>query len=114
MSTDTLQDIEKQIAEAKVFSELGESLVRLASNRDFRKVISEGYLSKEAVRLVHLKADPAMQKPESQESIVRQIDAIGALSAYFRTVEYQAALAVHSIATAEEAREEILAEETQQ
>lgn len=113
MSTDTLQDIEKQIADAKTFSDLGESLVRLSSNRDFRKVIVDGYLSKEAVRLVHLKADPAMQKPESQESIVRQIDAIGALSSYFRTVEFQATLAVNSIASAEAAREEILAEEIQ-
>jgi hypothetical protein len=61
--------------------------------------------------LVHLKADPAMQSPASQASVVAQIDAIGALFHYFVTVDQLAAQAEKSIASDEAMREEILAEE---
>ena len=108
--TDTVQAIEANIREAKKIVEVGESLERLRSNRDFKKVISEGYFEKEAIRLVHLKADPGMQSPEMQKSIVAQMDAIGSLSMYFNTVFAQASIAKKAIISDEQTRDEILGE----
>ena len=111
MSMDTVQAIEANIKEARKIVEIGQSLERLQSNRDFRKVVLEGYFEQEAIRLVHLKSDPAMQSADSQKSIVTMMDAIGALHQYFQTVFHKASIAKKAIVSDEEMRDEILAEE---
>jgi hypothetical protein len=111
MTQDTLHAIDANIRDAKPFLVLADALDRLQAQRDFKTVVAEGYFHAEAIRLVHLKADPAMQTPERQAAIVAQIDAIGALSAYFRTIAHNAALARKAIAADEAMREELLAEQ---
>lgn len=106
MSNTEIQQIEQNLKVAKKTLERGESLERLFANRDFKKVILEGYLEQEAVRLVHLKADANMQSVESQKSIITQIDAIGNLNTYFQTIRQFAAIAGKQI----EADEQTLAE----
>ena len=113
MTQVTVQEIEQSIQAERQHIELDKALERLESNRDFNTVITEGYLAKEAIRLVHLKADPQMQRPEKQVSIAAQIDAIGHLAQYFRTVGQLARMAVKSIETSEAVREEMLAEENE-
>ena len=97
MTQDTVQQIEKNIEKAKTAIELDKALERLESNRDFKLVVAEGYLKDEAVRLVHLKADPAMQTAERQATILQSINAVGGLLQYFHTVSRNAALAARSI-----------------
>ena len=111
MTQDTVRLIEESIQRDREHIELANSLERLKTNRDFKQVISEGYLNKEAVRLVHLKADPSMQNQESQASIVSQIDAIGGLLAYFRLIAQMGDQAVKSMERSEFERDELLAEE---
>lgn len=111
MSNDTVQQIEESIRQHKVAVELDKALQRLTQNRDFIQVIKTGYLEQEAIRLVHLKADPFMATPERQASIVAQIDAIGGLLAYFRTIGQNAIQALKNIEQDEAVRDEILAEE---
>lgn len=111
MSNATVQRIEENIQHLKEIVEFDKALQRLCENRDFRTVIKQGYFEKEAIRLVHLKADPAMQTPEKQASVVAQIDAIGGLLEYFRTIGFNAATALKSIEADEAERDEILAEE---
>ena len=111
MTHDTVQRIEANIANSKEIVEHARALHRLCENRDFRKVIKEGYLEKEAIRLVHLRGDPAFQTPERQAAVLGQIDAIGQLLSYFRTVEHNAQVALKAIEQDEAVREEILAEE---
>lgn len=106
-----IQRLEADIVSAKKTVEFGDALQRLRSNRDFKTVIQSGYLEQEAIRLVHLKGDPAMQSPEAQAAIVRQIDSIGELSNYFRTVDYQTRMGIRAIAADSETLEELLAEE---
>lgn len=113
MITDTIQEIDKNIKEAKKFVDLGNALERLKLNRDFQKVIQQGYFEQEAIRLVHLKADPTFQTPERQQSIITQMDAIGSLSEYFVTVAQKASIAARSIEDGEQVREELLAEENE-
>lgn len=112
MSKTQVQAIEKNIELSKQFIELDKALERLEANKDFLKVIKEGYLEKEAIRLVHLKADPAMQTPDRQLSISKSIDGIGNLLDYFRTVSFTAAQALKAIEADEFERDELLAEES--
>lgn len=110
MTLDVIQEIEANIKQSKQIVELGNSLERLIHNQDFKKVIMDGYFKQEAIRLVHLKSDASMQKPETQSSINKQMDAIGSLNQYFQVISHQASLAVKAISADEEARDEILAE----
>lgn len=112
MSYDTtVQQIELNIARSKEILEVNSALLRLEGNRDFRLVIKSGYLEQEAIRLVHLKADPAFQSAERQASIIDSINAIGGLLQYFRTVAHNASVAAKGIEADEATRDEILAEE---
>lgn len=113
MSQTELQQIELNIEQAKQIRDLGKALERLQGNRDFKDVIVSGYLSKEAVRLVHLKADPSQQSYEAQQAILKQIDGIGSLESFFRVVEFKARQAEKAIEADELTREEMLAEEAQ-
>jgi hypothetical protein len=80
-----IKQLEANIERAKELVKAGESIERLRNNVDFKEVILKGYFEREAIRLVHLKADPNMQTPERQASILLQMDAIGALSSYLNT-----------------------------
>lgn len=111
MSSTELQQIELNIKHSKAIAEIGEALGRLMVNRDFKKVISEGYFEQEAIRLVHLKSDQNMQSVDSQKSIMAQIESIGMLRQYFQTVQTRSAMAVKAIESDENMREELLAED---
>lgn len=111
MSTDAIQSLERNIKKAKEVVEFGAALERLRSNRDFKRVILEGYFNEEAIRLVHLKADPNMQSPDTQRSIVGQMDAIGALNQYFTTALQKVSMASRQIEADQETIEEMASEE---
>lgn len=110
MSTQ-LKDIEANIARNKEIVARGIALERLKSHADFRKIVIEGYLEREAIRLVHLKGDPNMQRPDRQLDIQADIDGIGRFAAYLNLVGRSAAEAAMSIEADEATREEIAAEE---
>ena len=103
-----IKQLESGIKQAKEVAELGNSLERLQSNRDFKRVIGEGYFEQESIRLVHLKADANMQTVELQQSIVRQMDAIGALKVYFRVLMQRSGMALRTIEEDEETLNELL------
>ena len=105
-----LEQIEVGIDQAKAVIELGQSLERLQENKDFVKVINEGYLKDEAVRLVRLKADPSMQTPESQKRIDDSIMAVSQLTQYLRFVIQMGRQAAVDLADYEEARQDVLKE----
>lgn len=110
MSSVELQAIENNIRNSQKVADLGAALERLHSNRDFKKIVLEGYFEQEAIRLVHLKSDQNMQSAESQKAITMQMDAIGTFKQYLRTVEFKADLAGKSIESDEYMRDELLAE----
>lgn len=111
MSTETISAIERNIEKAKVVLDFSAALERLRGNRDFKKVVLEGYFEQEAIRLVHLKSDPNMQAPAIKQSIESQIDAIGQLSQFFSTVLQKAAMAGRQIEADQTTIEELAAEE---
>jgi hypothetical protein len=105
---DQIQQIEQSIKDSSKNVEVADALARLYANRDFKKVILEGYLEKEAIRLVHAKADAALQSAESQKQLMNQIDAIGILKGYFHTIGFLGEQARKTISYAEEARQELI------
>ena len=111
MLKEKIEEIELNIEQAKTIVALGNAMERLSNNRDFKKVIVEGFFEKEAIRLVHLKSDFNMQNPEAQASIASQMDSIGNLAQYFNKVINQGMLAEKAIQSDEETRDELLAEE---
>ena len=110
MINDNVRQIEENIKEAKEIVEVDKALARLVENRDFRKVIKEGYLEKEAIRLVHLRGDPAFQTPDRQAGVLSQIDAIGQLLGYFRAIKHNASVALKAIESDEAVLDELRAE----
>lgn len=107
MANDQIEAIERDISKARTSVEFGKQLQRLRGNRDFKEVVLNGYFEKEAVRLVHLKAEPHMQDHESQASIVKQIDAIGAFSGFMNAALAKATRAAGAIDDGEAALVEI-------
>ena len=99
------------LAEANKNVELAEATERLFKNKDFKKVIGESYFNEEAVRLVHLMSDSNMQTPELQQSIHKQMIAIGVFHDYLNTLATRAGMARRAVEADEATRDEILAEE---
>ena len=102
-----LNQLEQDISANKRLIDLAKSLERLESNRDFKKIINEGFMKDEAVRLVHLKADPAMQAEHKQVAIIKEIDAIGSLASFLAVIRVQGRNAERALADDEATREEI-------
>lgn len=85
-ASDVIENIDVSIEHAQKYVNKMNSVLTLSKNRDFIDVIEKGYFEEEASRLVLLKADPNLQKPEDQASILRSIDAIGHFRQYLGTV----------------------------
>lgn len=70
------QEIQLTREQAMEEIKLAESVKRLLKNKDFKKVIEDFYFEKNAMRLVHLLADPAFDSPEAQATIHADMAAI--------------------------------------
>lgn len=97
MIENDIRQLEANIENAKAMVNIGKSIERLRNNPDFKEVVLKGYFEREAVRLVHLKADPNMQTPDRQASIIRDIDAIGAFASYLNITLVMADRAAQAI-----------------
>lgn len=80
-------EVTKENALAQI--ELGKSLKRLGNNKDFKRLITEGYFVKYAAAQVSLLADPAANKPEVHNGL----QGIAELLSFFRSVEHGALIA---------------------
>ena len=111
MSTTELQQLESNIKLAQKIVDMGDALDRLRNNRDFKKVIGDGYFEQEAIRLVHLMSDSNMQSPETQQSIHKQMIAVGVFREFLETLNVRANMARRAVEADEATRDEILAED---
>ena len=113
MSENLIFSLQQSIKDAKSSLELQAAAERLKTNPDFLAVVQKGYFTDEAVRLVHLKADPNMQTPEKQASIDSQILGVGMFSQYLHLIGFKAELARKSIDADEATLEAIAAGEVE-
>lgn len=112
MSTqDQLNQLEREIKQHEAAIDFATSLNKLRLNRDFIKVISNGYLKDEAIRLVHAKGNPELQSADKQAAVIRDIDAIATLAQFFITVDQKAAIAARQLESAHETRAELAGED---
>jgi len=106
-----LQQVEMTIEAAKPTIERYEAFRRLKDNKDFIAIFEKDYFVEESSRLVLMLAEPGMQAPEEQASILKSINAIGELRQYLITVSHMGKRAIEETGSCEEAREEILIEQ---
>ena len=92
-----IEQIELTISEAKKIVATRDAALRLASNRDFKKIFLEGYFKDEAARLVGISADPVMLDQGQGEHIDMEIRSISCTQQYLRGLVQQGDLAERSI-----------------
>lgn len=100
----TIQALDAQVEQGKKLVEASASLERLKSNRDFKKLILEGYFKDDAIRLTSLLGHPAYQDPAKRQVIYGDLHAIAGLQEYFRTVLIQGEQGQKQIESAEDMR----------
>ena len=111
MARNEMEAVEISIDTAKQAVKMMKALERLQKNRDFKFLIDECYLEKEAIRLVYLKSDFNMSDPAQQEFIDRGIEAIGQFRNFLSMVYRQGDSAAQALEDHEKTREELLNEE---
>lgn len=107
MSEDAIQQIQLDIEDARRLVEDAQALDRLFENKDFKRVIKEGYFKEEPARLAEIKAAPQMRGEQYQTAIIKEIDGIGCLQQYFNKIWALADQARRSIESGEEEIEAI-------
>ena len=106
-----IQSIEMSMEQAKKSIAARDSFVKLLKNRDFDKLIVKGYFEDEASKMVLTKALPDMQDAESQEAIMKSIDAIGHLRQHFIAIKQLGDTAERTLKNDEATKEELLQEQ---
>ena len=110
-TTAQLEKIEITIEQAKASIKRKDVLVRLEKNRDFKELISKGFLEAHAVRQVMLKSHPALQEEKQQNLLDQQITAIGGFKQFLINVFTEGMNAEQALIADEATREELLQED---
>jgi len=103
-----IEQVEITMDQAKQVVDLMKSLHTLSKNKHFKKIIDTGYFQDEAIRLVHRRANPEMQTEEIQKQVLRQMDSIGTLKAYFDQIYTLGRTAERALDDAMKCRDEML------
>ena len=106
-----LQMLELTIEHAQEIIARKAAVIALTKSNDYKLIFSEGYFKDFAVNQVLLKADASQQTPEDQETISKNIDAIGTLYMYLHNIISMGKEAEKSLEEANVTREEIMNEE---
>lgn len=107
-----LLQLEKQLEDAKILAARREAALRLAENRDFRDLILDDYLVKEAARCIQASGDPLLDK-QVREDMVEMGKATGYLKRFLHAITTMGGTAQDDIVPLEEAIAEARLEEDQ-
>jgi len=110
MSNQQVEQLEVEIDQARSIIALSDDIEKLHNNKQFKNVILDQYFREEAIRLVSLKGDRAFQTPDLQASVLRQMDGISGLNAFFHRIVMAANQARESLAEMQEAQSAALNE----
>lgn len=109
MNTSVVNGLENQLEDAKGLVERRNMALKLSSNREFRKLVLEGFCEKECARLVSQSADPAMGLQERADALA-MAQAGGHLRRYLSACFQMGAVAERDIIDLENALAEARAE----
>lgn len=107
-----LLQLEKQLEDAKTLALRREAALRLAENRDFRDLILDDYLVKEAARCIQASGDPLLDT-KIREDMVEMAKATGYLKRFMLAITTMGGTAENDIPAIEEAIAEARLEEDQ-
>lgn len=100
--------IEVTIEECEAQIEQGRALERMLQTKDFQLIIRTGYFRDEPARLALLLADPAVEHPDSQARILRDIHATGSLHSFLNGIKHKSSMAERTLAEHKELEAELL------
>jgi hypothetical protein len=81
------KEYELELAERQSWIEMYEALQRLEENKDFKKIILDGYLKDSAVDKVSLLATDYVRTRNLRATIFEELVAISALEGYLHTIK---------------------------
>ena len=93
-------DIYQEIAVHKATIAMGTVLRNLEAHKGFQELILDGYLNKEALRLVCRLGEVGIAS-EERADIQRKLDSIGVFANYLRTVKLNAEISQNSLPESE-------------
>lgn len=105
-----LKHLEMQVEEAHKIVDIADSLRRLHSNADFKKIILEQYFKEEPARIASL-TGKLQHDEKAVGRLHNDLKAVGALQQFFSTIYQGAAQAENLLSQADGVRAEIEAEE---
>ena len=106
-----LDEIEQLIESFQKLIDTSDALIRLRKNKDFQKLILEGYLVNYASDLVLSKAKAEMQNEAAQKYIDGQLAGISHFNQYMNIILTQGVTAKEGLEAHEQERDLILNEE---
>ena len=110
-TTNEIQELELSIEDANKHVAMRDAALKLTSNRDFKKLVLEGYFKETAAQLVSLTADPALK--DKRNEISEKILAISNFRLFLQETITLGNQAESAIREAQEALDEIREEGAQ-
>ncbi len=107
--TKQLELIDQRVGQLNEKIELAKVVERLEENEDFKTLIIDGYLEKEAERLFGVLVEPSSLKRDVLENIQDKLAAIRSLKQYFGVIGQNAHMAPSEIEEEEKYRKEVTA-----
>lgn len=104
------EQLEKQLADQKKLKERAASAVRLAQNKDFKRLILDEFCGTECARYAQESGDPALSA-EARADALAMAQAAGHLRRYLSVVVQMGGMADRNIADIEATLDEVRAEE---
>lgn len=105
----TIENLEHQLISNKERVALRDVVIRLTNNRDFKKVIQDGFMEEHAARNIRLSVDPQTHKDEVQHCIA-SAQAAGYLKQYLSALIQMGNVAANQIPEIEAEMDEMRAE----
>jgi hypothetical protein len=112
MNTSVVQGLERQLEDAQALIARREMALRLSNNRDFKKLIIEGFLEKDCAAFTHESTDPALTA-DQRAMALQSAQAAGALKRFLHYAFQMGHHASNQLPELEEALAEARASEDQ-
>lgn len=109
MSEVNIAQLEKNIEQQKLLVEMRDAALRLGENRDFRKLILNGFCTTEAARYVQESGDPLLE-PNERADALAMAQASGHLKRFIAVTINMGNTAANNIRQSEEEIDAIRAE----
>ncbi len=105
-----LEYIDERVEELKYEIEVGAAIAELHDNPQFKLVIEDGYMEKEAQRILGVLTTPMNLKREKNEDLIAKLESIRHLREFFKTSLIASNTAKENIDEVENDRSKITAE----